>query len=55
MMLEAKGRGKKLYTTVAPSSGTIALSALKIFEGFDGAALNTDSAINAATHHSKSE
>ena len=46
-------RGKKLFSTVAPSSGTITLSALKIFEGFDGSAQDDDPAINLTTHHSE--
>lgn len=34
--------------------GTVTLSALKIFEGFDGSASDTASAINITTHNSTS-
>jgi gamma-glutamyltranspeptidase/glutathione hydrolase len=34
------GRNKKIFSTRAPSSGAITLSALKIFEGFDGNGYN---------------
>lgn len=31
-------RNRRIFSTVAPSSGTVVLSALKIFEGFNGSA-----------------
>lgn len=34
--MKLTGSGKKIYSTRAPSSGAITLSALKIYEGFDG-------------------
>jgi len=42
-------RGKKIYSTVAPSSGSVTLSALKIFEGFDGSASDDSPEINLTT------
>lgn len=33
-------RNKRIFSTRAPSSGAITLSALKIFEGFDGPNFN---------------
>jgi gamma-glutamyltranspeptidase / glutathione hydrolase len=45
-------RGKqRIFSTVAPSSGTVVLSALKIFEGYNGSAQPSDPAINLTTHH----
>ncbi|EIN11385.1 gamma-glutamyltranspeptidase [Punctularia strigosozonata HHB-11173 SS5] len=41
----------RIFSTVAPSSGSVVLSALKIFEGYDGSAAPTDPAINLTTHH----
>jgi gamma-glutamyltranspeptidase/glutathione hydrolase len=38
---------------VAPSSGSVVLSALKIFGGFDGSAQDDDPAINLTTHRRK--
>jgi gamma-glutamyltranspeptidase/glutathione hydrolase len=38
---------------VAPSSGSVVLSALKIFGGFDGSAQDDDPAINLTTHRCK--
>jgi len=35
---------------VAPSSGSVVLSALKIFGGYDGNAQDNDPAINLTTH-----
>lgn len=43
-------RDKRIYSTVTPSSGSVVLSALKIFEGFNGSAEDTDPAINLTTH-----
>ncbi|KAK8847660.1 gamma-glutamyltransferase [Kwoniella newhampshirensis] len=43
-------RGNKIFSTVAPSSGSVVLSALKIFEGYDGSAQDNDPAINLTTH-----
>jgi gamma-glutamyltranspeptidase/glutathione hydrolase len=43
-------RNKRIFSTVAPSSGAVTLSALKIFEGFDGSAQDDDPAINITTH-----
>ncbi|KAJ3716028.1 gamma-glutamyltranspeptidase [Lentinula raphanica] len=43
-------RNTRIFSTVAPSSGTVVLSALKIFEGFNGNASDSDSAINLTTH-----
>ena len=31
-------RGNRIFSTVAPSSGSVVLSALKVFEGYPGAA-----------------
>jgi gamma-glutamyltranspeptidase/glutathione hydrolase len=52
--LTTRDRGQKIFSTSAPSSGTVTLSALKIFEGFDGSASDTASAINITTHNSTS-
>ncbi|KAF5383428.1 hypothetical protein D9757_006100 [Collybiopsis confluens] len=43
-------RNTRIFSTVAPSSGTVVLSALKIFEGFEGNASDSDPAINLTTH-----
>ncbi|KAJ3744073.1 gamma-glutamyltranspeptidase [Lentinula detonsa] len=43
-------RNTRIFSTVAPSSGTVVLSALKIFEGFNGNASDSDPAINLTTH-----
>ncbi|KIK69082.1 hypothetical protein GYMLUDRAFT_152648 [Collybiopsis luxurians FD-317 M1] len=43
-------RNTRIFSTVAPSSGTVVLSALKIFEGFDGNVSDSDPAINLTTH-----
>ncbi|TRM65849.1 gamma-glutamyltranspeptidase [Schizophyllum amplum] len=40
----------RIFSTVAPSSGTVVLSALKVFEGFDGGAQLGEPDINATTH-----
>jgi gamma-glutamyltranspeptidase/glutathione hydrolase len=40
----------RIFSTVAPSSGSVVLSALKIFEGYPGSAQVTDPAINETTH-----
>ncbi|WOO81105.1 Glutathione hydrolase proenzyme [Vanrija pseudolonga] len=45
-------RGKRIYSTTAPSSGVVVLSTLKIFEGFpDGGAADDSPAINLTTHY----
>lgn len=43
-------RDKRVISTVAPSSGSVVLSALQIFSGFDGSAQEDDPAINVTTH-----
>ncbi|KAF8824863.1 gamma-glutamyltranspeptidase [Lentinula edodes] len=43
-------RNTRIFSTVAPSSGTVVLSALKIFEGFDGNVSDSDPSINLTTH-----
>ncbi|KIJ28652.1 hypothetical protein M422DRAFT_215303 [Sphaerobolus stellatus SS14] len=43
-------RNHRLFSTVAPSSGSVVLAALKIFEGYPGSAQDTDPAINVTTH-----
>ena len=43
-------RNQRIFSTVAPSSGAVVLQALKIFEGYNGSASDTDPAINLATH-----
>jgi gamma-glutamyltranspeptidase/glutathione hydrolase len=40
----------RIFSTVAPSSGAVVLSALKIFEGYDGSAELNQAAINETTH-----
>jgi gamma-glutamyltranspeptidase/glutathione hydrolase len=40
----------RIFSTVAPSSGSVVLSALKIFEGYPGSAQVIDPAINETTH-----
>jgi gamma-glutamyltranspeptidase/glutathione hydrolase len=40
----------RVFSTVAPSSGAVVLSALKVFEGYDGSAQLTDPAINETAH-----
>ncbi|KAF8576568.1 gamma-glutamyltranspeptidase [Ramaria rubella] len=43
-------RGHRIFSTIAPSSGSIVLSAFKIFEGYNGSAGVDDPAINLTTH-----
>lgn len=43
-------RNHRIFSTIAPSSGAVVLSALKIFEGFPGSASDQDPAINITTH-----
>ncbi|EPQ58687.1 gamma-glutamyltransferase [Gloeophyllum trabeum ATCC 11539] len=43
-------RNHRIFSTIAPSSGSVVLSALKIFEGYPGNALPSDPAINLTTH-----
>ncbi|EIM86750.1 gamma-glutamyltranspeptidase [Stereum hirsutum FP-91666 SS1] len=40
----------RIFSTIAPSSGSVVLSALKIFEGYSGGAEPDDPAINLTTH-----
>lgn len=40
----------RIFSTVAPSSGSVVLSALKIFEGYPGGAEPNETAINLTTH-----
>ncbi|GJJ11120.1 hypothetical protein Clacol_005351 [Clathrus columnatus] len=43
-------RGYRIFSTIAPSSGSVVQIALKIFEGFPGGAENNDPTINVTTH-----
>jgi gamma-glutamyltranspeptidase/glutathione hydrolase len=43
-------RNHRIFSTVAPSSGSVVLAALKIFEGFPGDVSDADPAINVTTH-----
>ena len=43
-------RDARIFSTVAPSSGAVVLSALKIFEGYRGNYTDTDPMINLTTH-----
>ena len=43
-------RDSRIFSTVAPSSGSVVLSALKIFENFDGSAGSHDPAFNLTQH-----
>ena len=47
------GRDKRIFSLVAPASGSVVLSALKIFGGFDGSAQDDDPAVNLTTHRRK--
>jgi hypothetical protein len=47
-------RDKRIFSVVAPASGSVVLSALKIFGGFDGSAQDDDPAVNLTTHRRKS-
>ena len=43
-------RGNRIFSTVAPSSGAVVLSALKVFEAWPGSALVGDPAYGITTH-----
>ncbi|KAK4699938.1 hypothetical protein P7C70_g6314, partial [Phenoliferia sp. Uapishka_3] len=43
-------RGSRIFSTVAPSSGAVVLSALKIFEGYQANYTDSDPEINVTTH-----
>ncbi|KAF8213404.1 gamma-glutamyltranspeptidase [Mycena galopus ATCC 62051] len=43
-------RNQRIFSTVAPSSGAVVLSALKVFEGYQGNYSNSDPEINVTTH-----
>ncbi|KAF7985831.1 hypothetical protein HWV62_504 [Athelia sp. TMB] len=43
-------RNQRIFSTVAPSSGAVVLSALKIFEGYQGNYSDNDPMINVTTH-----
>lgn len=43
-------RNSRIFSTVAPSSGAVVLSALKIFEGYQGNYTDSDPEINVTTH-----
>ena len=43
-------RGNRIFSTVAPSSGAVVLSALKIFEGFPATAKINDPAYDIEAH-----
>ncbi|KAJ7138819.1 gamma-glutamyltranspeptidase [Mycena filopes] len=43
-------RNNRIFSTVAPSSGAVVLSALKIFEGYRGNYTDSDPEINVTTH-----
>ncbi|KAJ7457876.1 gamma-glutamyltranspeptidase [Mycena latifolia] len=43
-------RNSRIFSTVAPSSGAVVLSALKIFEGYRADYKDTDPEINVTTH-----
>ncbi|KAJ7357041.1 gamma-glutamyltranspeptidase [Mycena albidolilacea] len=43
-------RNNRIFSTVAPSSGAVVLSALKIFEGYQGNYTDSDPEINVTTH-----
>jgi gamma-glutamyltranspeptidase/glutathione hydrolase len=43
-------RNSRIFSTVAPSSGAVVLSALKIFEGYQGNYSDTNPMINVTTH-----
>lgn len=47
-------RGKRIFSTTAPSSGTVVLSGLKIFETYDGSADDNNPAINLTLHRRRS-
>ncbi|KZP19744.1 gamma-glutamyltranspeptidase [Athelia psychrophila] len=43
-------RNQRIFSTVAPSSGAVVLSALKIFEGYQGNYSDSDPMVNVTTH-----
>ncbi|KAJ7088865.1 gamma-glutamyltranspeptidase [Mycena belliarum] len=43
-------RNSRIFSTVAPSSGAVVLSALKVFEGYRGNYTDADPEINVTTH-----
>ncbi|KAJ7728322.1 gamma-glutamyltranspeptidase [Mycena metata] len=43
-------RNNRIFSTVAPSSGAVVLSALKVFEGYQGNYADSDPHINVTTH-----
>jgi len=43
-------RGNRIFSTVAPSSGSVVLSALKVFEGFPGSARVDDPEYDIQAH-----
>jgi gamma-glutamyltranspeptidase / glutathione hydrolase len=43
-------RNTRIFSTVAPSSGIVVLSVLKIFEGYNGSYPDSDPHINVTTH-----
>ncbi|KAJ6552577.1 gamma-glutamyltranspeptidase [Mycena vulgaris] len=43
-------RNSRIFSTVAPSSGAVVLSAMKIFEGYQGNYTDSDPEINVTTH-----
>ena len=43
-------RGNRIFSTVAPSSGAVVLSALKVFEGFPATAKINDPAYDIEAH-----
>ena len=49
-MIPAAYRNQRIFATAAPSSGSAVLSALKIFEGFQGNYSDEDPMINVTTH-----
>lgn len=48
--VNATYRDTRIFSTVAPSSGTVVLSALKIFEGYNGSYLESSPEYNLTTH-----
>lgn len=45
-------RNSRVFSTVAPSSGVVVLSIMKIFEGYNASGvLDSDPAINETTHY----
>jgi gamma-glutamyltranspeptidase/glutathione hydrolase len=48
--VSAAYRGSRIFSTVAPSSGAVVLSTLKVFEGYQGNFTDSDPEINVTTH-----